>query len=76
MPQSINWTENRPAGQIGKIFEYGVSELSSSDAGSHRGQGLFVARIYMAKMRGTVEAANCDKGVELVLRLVVAEAAA
>jgi hypothetical protein len=49
------------------IFEYGVSESASGDAGSHRGQGLFAARTYMAKMGGTVEAVNCEDGVEMVL---------
>ncbi|MGV3493333.1 MAG: sensor histidine kinase [Ramlibacter sp.] len=45
-----------------RIFEYGVS----SDAQAlpeRRGQGLFVARTYMAKMGGTVEAHNRDGGV-------------
>ena len=59
---------------IGKIFEYGVSGCAGVDeAGGHRGQGLFVARTYMAKMGGTVEAVNCDDGVDLVLRLALAK---
>jgi len=32
-----------------------------------RGQGLFVARTYMAKMGGTVAARNCADGVEFIL---------
>jgi signal transduction histidine kinase len=34
-----------------------------------RGQGLFVARTYMAKMGGTIAARNCADGVELILTL-------
>jgi signal transduction histidine kinase len=58
-----------------KIFEYGVSEANESERaplGTHRGQGLFVAKTYMAKMGGTIEAANVTDGVEFVLRLAVA----
>jgi signal transduction histidine kinase len=58
---------------FGKIFEYGVSDEHASETQGHRGQGLFVARTYMAKMGGTVEAANhIEDGVEFVLRLAVA----
>jgi len=60
---------------LGKIFEYGVSEANAPQggaAGPHRGQGLFVAKTYMAKMGGTIEAANVADGVEFVLRLAVA----
>jgi signal transduction histidine kinase len=35
-----------------KIFEYGVSELAEAGANGNRGQGLFVAKTYMAKMGG------------------------
>lgn len=34
-----------------------------------RGQGLFVARTYMSKMGGTIEARNEDSGVTMVLTL-------
>ncbi|NRF69119.1 HAMP domain-containing histidine kinase [Aquincola sp. S2] len=55
-----------------KIFEYGVSEHADegdeTDEG-HRGQGLFVARTYMAKMGGTIAARNADGGVVFTLRL-------
>ncbi|MES2300264.1 MAG: HAMP domain-containing sensor histidine kinase [Pseudomonadota bacterium] len=56
---------------LDKIFEYGVSgqhELSGSEEGS-RGQGLFVAKIYMAKMGGTISAENVDGGVSFALTL-------
>jgi signal transduction histidine kinase len=58
---------------FGKIFEYGVSDEHASETQGHRGQGLFVARTYMAKMGGTIEAANyIGDGVEFVLTLTVA----
>jgi K+-sensing histidine kinase KdpD len=60
------------AATLGKVFEYGVSDADCSAAGSHRGQGLFVAKTYMAKMGGTIEAVNVDDGVEFVLKLAVA----
>ena len=55
-----------------RIFEYGVSEAPDAAALGQRGQGLFVARTYMAKMGGTVSAANADGGV--VFRLVLQRA--
>jgi signal transduction histidine kinase len=55
-----------------KIFEYGVSDAADSGALGNRGQGLFVAKTYMAKMGGTIEAHNVDGGVALVLTLAVA----
>jgi K+-sensing histidine kinase KdpD len=61
----------KPA-MLGKIFEYGVSDSEGGEHGTHRGQGLFVARTYMAKMGGTIEAVNVDDGVEFVLRLALA----
>jgi sensor histidine kinase regulating citrate/malate metabolism len=45
-----------------RIFEYGVSSDAQAQP-ERRGQGLFVARTYMAKMGGTVEAHNRDGGV-------------
>lgn len=51
-----------------RIFEYGVSGADAGQAGQ-RGQGLFVARTYMAKMGGTVQARNSGTGVSLVLTL-------
>jgi signal transduction histidine kinase len=53
-----------------RIFEYGVSDLAGAGAEpGHRGQGLFVARTYMAKMGGTITAANVNDGVAFSLRL-------
>jgi signal transduction histidine kinase len=56
-----------------RIFEYGVSEAPDAAALGQRGQGLFVARTYMAKMGGTIVARNADDGVEFVLRLALVE---
>ena len=61
------------AALMDKIFEYGVSDKSAAQGtgspSETRGQGLFVARTYMAKMGGTIEARNVAGGVELRLRL-------
>ena len=54
------------AERLQRIFEYGESD---SAEGAHRGQGLFVARTYLAKMGGTIEAVNGDEGVTFVLGL-------
>jgi len=65
-----------PPQLIDKIFEYGVSGAQAGDAepaadaqAPQRGQGLFVAKTYMAKMGGTVAAVNVDGGVTIVLTL-------
>jgi signal transduction histidine kinase len=64
-----------PQALLERIFEYGVSEPGlpavappGAKAGQ-RGQGLFVARTYMAKMGGTITARNREDGVEFVLTL-------
>lgn len=57
-----------PGGSLQKIFEYGVSD-GPGETAEHRGQGLFVARTYMAKMGGTVEARNTKDGVAFVFTL-------
>ena len=57
------------AGLLDKIFEYGVSDQPDTGAAGQRGQGLFVAKTYMAKMGGTITAHNLDGGVCLELRL-------
>jgi signal transduction histidine kinase len=58
---------------FGKIFEYGVSDEHASETQGHRGQGLYVAKTYMAKMGGTIEAVNdVEGGVEFVLTLAMA----
>jgi sensor histidine kinase regulating citrate/malate metabolism len=49
-----------------------VSDTQAGEKQGHRGQGLFVAKTYMAKMGGTVDAANVDDGVEFVLTLALA----
>lgn len=51
-----------------RIFEYGVSG-ADEPGGEHRGQGLFVARTYLAKMGGTIAAHDVEGGVEFVLTL-------
>jgi K+-sensing histidine kinase KdpD len=56
----------------GKIFEYVMSDAQAGEKQGHRGQGLFVAKTYMAKMGGTVDAANVDDGVAFVLTLALA----
>ena len=50
-----------------KIFEYGVSDPKSESSSATRGQGLFVAKTYMAKMGGTVTAKNEADGVSFEL---------
>lgn len=54
---------------IGRVFEYGVSDQPDSAAEGNRGQGLFVAKIYMAKMGGTISVANLPDGVSFALSL-------
>nr|WP_252980614.1 ATP-binding protein [Delftia acidovorans] len=53
-----------------RIFELGVSapqEPAAAGSAEHRGQGLFVARTYMAKMGGTIKAHNTRDGVAFTL---------
>jgi signal transduction histidine kinase len=57
-----------------RIFEYGVSDQPDAGALGSRGQGLFVARTYMAKMGGTISAENRDEGVCFTLALQRASA--
>ena len=56
---------------LDRIFEYGVSDAEDSAAQGNRGQGLFVAKTYMAKMGGTIDARNIEGGVEFVLGLAL-----
>ncbi|HEX7688410.1 MAG TPA: HAMP domain-containing sensor histidine kinase [Burkholderiaceae bacterium] len=69
-----------PPELVDRIFEYGVSGDTASgiDDGAgagedrdrtapQRGQGLFVAKTYMAKMGGTIAAENVADGVRIVL---------
>jgi signal transduction histidine kinase len=57
------------AAKIDSIFEYGVSDQPDSGSLGHRGQGLFVARTYMAKMGGTIGVRNEPGGVCFLLGL-------
>jgi len=53
-----------------RIFELGVSDPGLpplASEGGHRGQGLFVAKTYMAKMGGTISARNTADGVAFTL---------
>ncbi len=54
---------------IDRIFEYGVSDPLDAGAHGNRGQGLFVARTYMAKIGATITAGNVDDGVSFTLTL-------
>lgn len=58
-----------PTDLLDRVFDYGVSDAASTERTGRRGQGLFVARTYLAKMGGTVRAVNVEDGVvfELVL---------
>jgi len=48
--------------QLARIFDYGVSDAEPAD-GARRGQGLFVAKTYLAKMGGSIVARNVADGV-------------
>ena len=63
-----------PSDLLGRIFDYGVSGAApaAGEDASRRGQGLFVARTYMAKMGGTIAAANRADGVVFTLVLPLA----
>ncbi len=59
-----------PEEWLDRIFEYGVSDPKATTVDGNnatRGQGLFVARTYMAKMGGTVTARNEQGGVSFEL---------
>ncbi len=58
-----------------RIFDYGVSGASEAGEAGNRGQGLFVARTYMAKMGGTITASTVSDGVEFTLVLPRADLA-
>ena len=60
------------ADMIDKIFEYGVSDQAEAAANGNRGQGLFVAKTYMAKMGGTIAVKNEPDGVSFILGLPLA----
>ena len=48
------------------LFELGAGD---AEGPTHRGQGLFIARGYLAKMGGTIEVRNAADGVVFTLRL-------
>lgn len=52
-----------------RIFEFGVTDGAATGAGEGRGQGLFVARTYLAKMGGTITATHTGDGVRFDIRL-------
>ncbi len=58
-----------PPEMLARIFEYGVSDQPPDAGPERRGQGLFVARSYLAKMDAQIEARNEDGGVRFWLRL-------
>jgi two-component system, OmpR family, sensor kinase len=58
-----------PAAQLERIFDYGVSDAGVDEGTGRRGQGLFVARTYLAKMGGSVRALNSEGGVRFELGL-------
>lgn len=51
------------------IFEYSVSDLQGASDSARRGQGLFVAKTYMAKMGGTLSARNEKDDVSFTMTL-------
>lgn len=51
-----------PEEQLTRVFDYGVSDAAPED-GQRRGQGLFVAKTYLAKMGGRIAARNVADGV-------------
>jgi signal transduction histidine kinase len=61
---------------LDRIFDYGVrDDTPEADGGelhARRGQGLFVARTYMSKMRGAVTVSNEEGGVAFRLELPLA----
>ncbi|ANH69956.1 HAMP domain-containing sensor histidine kinase [Mitsuaria sp. 7] len=62
------------AAMLDQIFEYGVSDTAPQVNGERRGQGLFVAKTYLAKMDGSIRAFNVPEGVvfEMSLRRAAA----
>ena len=55
------------ADRMERIFDYGESDAGPEQGSARRGQGLFVARTYMAKMGGHVRAVNTGDGVRFEL---------
>ena len=59
------WVQGQAWGPLGRV----VGRWTPARAASHRGQGLYVARTYMAKMGGTIALHNEPQGVVVVLGL-------
>ena len=57
------------AAMLDQIFEYGVSDTAPQVNGERRGQGLFVAKTYLAKMDGSIRAFNVPDGVVFEMSL-------
>jgi signal transduction histidine kinase len=62
-----------PEDMIGRIFEYGVSDQPDGGALGNRGQGLFVAKTYLAKMGGSIAVHNRPDGVQFDIWLPVVQ---
>ena len=58
-----------PPEMIERIFDYGVSDGQGAASNEQRGQGILVAKTYMAKMGGTVGVRNESDGVSFTLNL-------
>lgn len=54
-----------------RIFDYGVREEDGNESPGRRGQGLFVARTYLAKMGGSISARNEEGGAAFFIDLPV-----
>lgn len=52
--------------RLASLFELGASD---AEGPAHRGQGLFVARTYLAKMGGAIAVRNVEDGVSFELTL-------
>ena len=70
-----NIGEPVPAELIERIFDYGVSTAEPAE-GQGRGQGLFVARTYLAKMDGRIAVANEAGGVRFTIALPLSPSSA
>jgi two-component system OmpR family sensor kinase len=58
-----------------RMFDYGARDEDGAESPGRRGQGLFVARTYLAKMGGSIGARNEEGGVAFFIELPVVRAA-
>jgi len=67
------WNDGRniPHDNLEKIFEFGFSTATTAE-GYGQGVGLYVARDYLRRMRGTITARNYASGVVFTLMLPIA----